>query len=326
MHWGMPILAELVADELVDQLPSAVTTPYLKFEGDDETFPVFNGLTGDLLFRMPSPGGRRFSRQKLRKILVQTLDVGWGKKLATLSSSDSGPVQLGFEDGTTFDADFVVGADGPNSTLRELLVGREAAQSSSSGLTWTTGITKYNDAAKVQTIVDMHPVAALTFSPAGPAGYGGEFFFFLIKQNAGQLAGSCAADPSRSPRRARPRRPVDLDHLLGQDLQGRADQPPRPGGHRLHPRDDQGPLEAVPGRHRLDARRQLVLRRRDALLAARQVGQPRRARYAARRRRTPDAPVYVSPYPKTPGRGEAGSRRIDADATAQTADRAFSTP
>ncbi len=66
-------------------------------------------------------------RGDFHKLLTETVDPGtivFGKKLIGLDDGDKG-VTLSFEDGTTAQADIVIGADGINSTVREAFLGPE---------------------------------------------------------------------------------------------------------------------------------------------------------------------------------------------------------
>lgn len=156
----METLTKLLPDHVLNNLPSAVCNPHLEFTEDVESLPCFNGLTGDLLFKSSTPGARRISRQKLRAVFAEGLGIEWGKKLSQLSSTDQ-MIQLRFEDGQTCDVDYVLGADGASSTIRELLLGPEASQPALSGFMFATGIVEYGDAAKTNLITKAHPVAAL---------------------------------------------------------------------------------------------------------------------------------------------------------------------
>jgi salicylate hydroxylase len=50
----------------------------------------------------------------------------FGKRLLELKNLDSGKIQLGFEDGTTAEADAVVGCDGVRSRVRQILLDKES--------------------------------------------------------------------------------------------------------------------------------------------------------------------------------------------------------
>lgn len=187
----MPILTDLLNDDVKNDLPSAICNPYLDFNADVECLPCYNGNTGELLFKSPLPGSRRISRQRLRKVLSKGLDIKWGKKVVQIefpSEDENGgakyesPVQLVFDDGNTDAADFVLAADGASSTLRELLLGPEAARVQLAGFMFATGVTNYHDADKVAAVVKAHPVAAITLGMESVAGCGGMSIFksFLI--------------------------------------------------------------------------------------------------------------------------------------------------
>jgi flavin-dependent dehydrogenase len=174
----MPILNKLVSEEVQENLPKATCNPYLEFTPEVEALPAYNGLTGDVLFKLPHPGGRRISRQGLRKVLADGLDIKWGAKLEGMEPSDE-HVRLTFAGGETFEADFVVGADGASSKVRELLLGVEAAKPKLSGLTFATGLVKYGDLGKIAFVNKLHPVAAMVFFPEGVGGCGGKLAYPL---------------------------------------------------------------------------------------------------------------------------------------------------
>ncbi len=66
-------------------------------------------------------------RGGLRDLLAERIDIRWGKRLAGVhENGDAGAVELRFSDGTTADADLVVGADGVGSSVREAMAGMGA--------------------------------------------------------------------------------------------------------------------------------------------------------------------------------------------------------
>jgi 2-polyprenyl-6-methoxyphenol hydroxylase-like FAD-dependent oxidoreductase len=91
-----------------------------------------------------------------------------------LLQTDSG-VRLEFEDGGTFTADHVLGADGTSSKVREILLGIEQARPRQSGFLFATGITKFGDAEKTNAVVQAHPVAALMMGASSVGAVGGKF-------------------------------------------------------------------------------------------------------------------------------------------------------
>ncbi|KAL1841315.1 hypothetical protein VTJ49DRAFT_7152 [Mycothermus thermophilus] len=178
IHWAMPLFTKLLPEHLVEKLPEALTNANLTFDASVESISAYNGVTGERLFTNPTPGARRVSRQRLRALLVKDLqDAGvirWNKHLASLEEQgEDGPVKLSFEGGETYEADYVLGADGVASKVRELLFrGDEAAKPQYSGYYFATAIPKYGDAAKVDAVIKPHPVATIIFAKDSVGGCG----------------------------------------------------------------------------------------------------------------------------------------------------------
>jgi len=173
IHWGMPVVEKLLPAEVFAHFPDAVCNPYLDFDEKVESLPCLNGVTGEPLFTNPTPGARRITRQKLRKVLLQGIDVRWGKSLSELAS-EGGRVRLTFADGDTYEADYVLGTDGTSSRVRQIVVGEEAAKPLCSGFMFATGICQYRDVAKVKHVVDPHPVATIVLGTTSVGGFGGK--------------------------------------------------------------------------------------------------------------------------------------------------------
>lgn len=168
----MPVLAKLVPKHILENLSQAVCNPHLDFNDEVESLPCFNGITGDLLFSSPTPGARRVSRQLLRRLLAQGVDIRWNKSLKEVLQTNSG-VRVEFEDGEVFDADYVLGTDGSSSKVRELLLGVEKARPCQSGFLFATGVTKFGDADKTNAVLQTHPVAALMMGANSVGAVGG---------------------------------------------------------------------------------------------------------------------------------------------------------
>ncbi|WP_019068249.1 FAD-dependent oxidoreductase [Streptomyces hokutonensis] len=83
---------------------------------------------GTLLFHHTAGEGDRFKpeidRGQLRDLLLNSLRPGtvrWGRTLEAVAGPEEGPRQLHFADGTTVEADLVIGADGAWSRVRRAL-------------------------------------------------------------------------------------------------------------------------------------------------------------------------------------------------------------
>lgn len=178
VHWAMPVFEKLVPKHILANLDDAICNPHLDFNAEVETLPCYNGVSGDLLFSSPTPGARRVSRRLLRKLLAEGVDIRWNKSVKELSQTDSG-VKGEFEDGEAFDADYVLGADGSSSKVRELLLGVEKSRPHGSGFLFATGITKFSDAVKTDAVVQKHPVAALMMGASVVGAVGGMYSLTL---------------------------------------------------------------------------------------------------------------------------------------------------
>lgn len=80
-----------------------------------------------LIHRIPEEGERfkpEIDRGRLRDLLLNSLQPGtvhWGHALKTVDGPAEGPRQLHFSDGTTVEADLVIGADGAWSEVRRAI-------------------------------------------------------------------------------------------------------------------------------------------------------------------------------------------------------------
>ncbi|EFX02647.1 FAD-binding domain containing protein [Grosmannia clavigera kw1407] len=156
LHWALPAMEALLPADVRAALPQAICNRHLVFDTEAESFLCYSGLTGERLFASNMPGSRRVSRQRLRHVLATSIDVQWGKAVESIDDRDGRDDQkicLSFADGTTAEADFVLGTDGASSRVRSLLVGPEKAQSTRSGLMFGTAIVQYKDADKVAAVV-----------------------------------------------------------------------------------------------------------------------------------------------------------------------------
>jgi hypothetical protein len=172
LHWALPTFSKLLPEAVLANLKSAICNPRLDFTPDVECLPCLNGVTGDLLFKSPMPGSRRVSRQRLRKVLSEGLDVQWDKTLVDISSTPD-HVTLTFADSSSVQADFVLGTDGSSSALRSLLFhGNPKAHAVPSGYYLATAILRHDDAAKVEPVHSAHPVASIMMGTSSVCGIG----------------------------------------------------------------------------------------------------------------------------------------------------------
>ncbi|KAK5655365.1 hypothetical protein OQA88_5932 [Cercophora sp. LCS_1] len=161
IHWALPTFNNLLPEAVRANLVKALCNPRVEFTPEVECLPCFNGVTGELMFKSPMLGSRRVSRQLLRQVLSEGLNVQWGKRLVDISSTAE-HVTLTFANNATVQADFVLGADGASSTVRSLLFHRDPkANIVPSAYYIATVIMRHDDAAKVEPVHNFHPVATI---------------------------------------------------------------------------------------------------------------------------------------------------------------------
>ena len=167
IHWSIPILEKLLPADLFARLSETQCDP-VHDRGVDETIELRNSNTGNLLKTISTPGMKRVSRKKLRSLCTEGIEVVWGKSLDGVTYDIDGQVVTAhFADESTYRGDILVGADGPKSKVRELLLGTERAVNSSVRIIYNMAIVKYGDAEKALHVRSGHPVNCLGYNPSG---------------------------------------------------------------------------------------------------------------------------------------------------------------
>lgn len=127
--WGMPILKALLPTSLNAKLQSVQVDPHEPTKAVD-VLQFLNGATGEAMGGPKVNYFHRLRRAKLRALLVEGLDIRWGKKLQHIAYSANGTtVTATFDDGEEVAGLLIVGADGSRSAVRRLLLGPEIAAS-----------------------------------------------------------------------------------------------------------------------------------------------------------------------------------------------------
>lgn len=141
LHWGREYLDSMLPPNLKDDLHTistdhwSETLPKDKYEWaqskmDMVTFPLINGTTGEIVTHIKAPTSRRASRRKVLELFARDLDIEVGLSwlqvlIASLTTNDDPQygkylvnlhdnghkVTCTFEDGSSFEADAVIGCD-----------------------------------------------------------------------------------------------------------------------------------------------------------------------------------------------------------------------
>jgi 2-polyprenyl-6-methoxyphenol hydroxylase-like FAD-dependent oxidoreductase len=134
LHWGGPGLRSLIGDKLWSNIQSVHVDPSVPV-AETEHLQFMNAQTGEVMNSVPVQNWYRLKRRALREYLAsgelqsdhpgsKLIDLRFNKRLDSLDfgNSDIDPVTAHFTDGTTLTSKIVIGADGPRSRVRELLI------------------------------------------------------------------------------------------------------------------------------------------------------------------------------------------------------------
>ncbi len=127
-HWAIPALEALMPDDFISRIQYTQVDPNVP-TSDADRLPFINGQTGERIGEIQSSKFYRLRRDKFRKLLMEGIDVKWGKGLTDVRySPDNKTVTAQFANGTEDTGSLLIGCDGTHSTVRELLVGVERAK------------------------------------------------------------------------------------------------------------------------------------------------------------------------------------------------------
>ncbi|KAK0668363.1 hypothetical protein QBC41DRAFT_226336 [Cercophora samala] len=166
IYWAQSRLEECLPPDLHDLVKRTQTDPAYE-PSPDEKLNVFNGHTGELMNNLPAPYSMRIRRRPWLELLKTGIDVRYGKKLSSVSVTDSG-VTVCFSDGTLETGTLLIGAEGAHSPTREFLFRsspQEAALLSCPIVTTATLTTFPPEIARE--LAKLHHRHILTFDPDG---------------------------------------------------------------------------------------------------------------------------------------------------------------
>ena len=127
-HWAIPALQYMMPDSFLSRIQYTQTDPSVP-TGDADRLPFINGKTGEHIGEIKSSKFYRLRRDKFRALLLEGVDVRWGKAVSDVTySADGNTVTVHFSDGTNDTGTMLIASDGPHSTVRKLLVGAEKAE------------------------------------------------------------------------------------------------------------------------------------------------------------------------------------------------------
>jgi 2-polyprenyl-6-methoxyphenol hydroxylase-like FAD-dependent oxidoreductase len=75
LHWGLPILREMLPEHTVARLPECSVNKEASENGDVGRFPFFDLSEGSALFEVPAAERLRVNRGRLRELLTTGIDI-----------------------------------------------------------------------------------------------------------------------------------------------------------------------------------------------------------------------------------------------------------
>lgn len=169
VHWGFEIIKTLVPPELWAQVHTTYCDPDPTKEVT-QGITFFNGHTGDLLFSSPPAPIKRLLRHKLRQWLTTGINVRYNQLMKSFETVGD-VVNVTFEDGSSTTVDFLVGADGAHSKMREMLLGDKAKCVPSDFVCGYASTVLGREAANMA--LKAHPLWTMAYSEMGVCAMGG---------------------------------------------------------------------------------------------------------------------------------------------------------
>jgi hypothetical protein len=145
IHWSVPLLKELLPQDLYARLKEAYCDK--DFEYDPEDFvPLYNGQSGETVQKVYSKDMIRISRRRMRKLCSEGLDIVYQKSIVDIDiSREPGIVTAHFADGS--------------STKGTILSAME--------LDFNLINVRFDDPEKALHVRKGHPIVALAYHPDG---------------------------------------------------------------------------------------------------------------------------------------------------------------
>ena len=119
LNWGLPAFRSLLPDDILDRLPETYVNKEAVDAGEKGSFSYYDLSTGEARWHTPASERIRVSRERLRRLMSDGLDVEFGKVLVDVRESEDGVTVL-FDDDSSADGMLLVGCDGANSVARRL--------------------------------------------------------------------------------------------------------------------------------------------------------------------------------------------------------------
>jgi glycine/D-amino acid oxidase-like deaminating enzyme len=88
LHWALPTFLSVLPAPLASCLPSTYVNPAASAAGEDGNFMLLDLRTGDVKWRAPPNRRIRVRREGLRGLLMDGVDIKWGKEAEEVKATD----------------------------------------------------------------------------------------------------------------------------------------------------------------------------------------------------------------------------------------------
>ncbi|WPH03436.1 Hypothetical protein R9X50_00631600 [Acrodontium crateriforme] len=170
VHWGLPLLEELLPEHLSKRLSETYPNPSLDYHAyPNNTHRLYDGNTGEMMLERGVDGRIvRVSRRKLRALCREGIEIKFGHALDKIVFDDvDGTVTAQFANGAKETGSLIVGADGAHSAVRRELFGPEKGSATPLDLTFLALTARYSDPEKARFVAAAHPVFCVVAADDG---------------------------------------------------------------------------------------------------------------------------------------------------------------
>ena len=123
IHWALEIFKYLVPASIIERLPDAFVDRDAVESGEKGHFLFYDLRKGNALWKVPPSERLRLRRESFRQLLLEGIDVQWGKQITGIDAVGDDQIEARFVDGTSSPSgSLIVGCDGGRSQVRKLLM------------------------------------------------------------------------------------------------------------------------------------------------------------------------------------------------------------
>ena len=120
LNFSLPTFKSLIPDDILARLPETYVNKAAVDAGERGSFTFFDLSTGEAKWNVPASERIRVSRERLRTLMLEGLEVEWARNLVDVQRTESGGVKAILTGGIEVEGSFLIACDGANSIARKL--------------------------------------------------------------------------------------------------------------------------------------------------------------------------------------------------------------